>query len=340
MRKMHGIAQTTNGQMMTAWTGNTPWHNLGQQAKGLMTSAEALEMAHLDWKVEKLPLWAVEEDGNPVRVPDTFGVFRRDEDDNLIPLSRGGKSVGRVWTALQNEDAFAFMDDLMQTQEAKIEVCGALGNGEKVWLLARMPQSVVIGGSDEVNQFILISNTHDGSGAVKILQTPIRVVCQNTLTWALNQGRGQGYNIRHTRTMMDRVDLARQALGMVNTDFLRWGEMADGMLNTQMTMGEMETYFIDVLGIEKDEEGNLKTRGRNLLESVQERLYEDTNNVGSMTGTVWQAYNTITEAIDHDFTRLADGKVSQKRQESALFGALAKKKQVAWNKAMLVVGGQ
>jgi len=59
-----------------------------------------------------------------------------------------------------------------------------------------------------------------------------------------------------------------------------------------------------------------------------------------MTGTVWQAYNTITEAIDHDFTRLADGKVSQKRQESALFGALAKKKQVAWNKAMLVVGGQ
>ena len=337
MRKMHGIAQTTNGEMMTAWTGNTPWHGLGQQAKGLMTSAEALEMAHLDWKVEKLPLWAVEEDGNPVRVPDTFGVFRRDEEGGLIPLSRGGKSVGRVWTALQNEDAFAFMDDLTQTQEAKIEVCGALRNGATVWLLARMPQSIIIGGKDVVDQFILISNTHDGSGAVKILQTPIRVVCQNTLTWALNHGRGQGYNIRHTRTMMDKVDLARDALGMVNTDFVQWGEMANGMLSTEMTMGEMETYFIDVLGIEKDEEGNLKTRGRNLLDNVVERLYEDTNNVGMMTGTVWQAYNTITEAIDHDFTRLADGKVSQKRQESALFGALAKKKQVAWNKAMSVV---
>lgn len=328
----HEIAQTTTGNYMTAWSGDTPWHGLGQQASGLMTTAEALEMAHLDWTVRKEPLYAMDEEGNPVRVPDTFGVFRDDEDGNMIPLTRKGKAVGRVWTALQNADAFAFMDEIFQNLEAKIEVCGALGNGERVWILAKMPNSIILDGVDEVQQYILISNTHDGTGSVKILQTPIRVVCNNTLTWALRQG-GLGHNIRHTGKMFDKVQEVRETFGLINQEFFEWGEMADDMLNTPMEIEDMRLYWADVLKLKRDEDGRLHKRGENKLKEVEELLYEASNNVGRMSGTLWQAYNIITEAIDHRFTTLKDGKKSLKRQESVLFGELARRKKDAWKLA-------
>lgn len=333
---MHNLAQTKDGDWMTAWSGDTPWHGLGQSADGLMTITEALEMAHLDWEVQKRPLYTLADDGyTPLRVPDTFGVFRPDTDGALVPLTRKGKSVGRVWTPLQNVDAFSFLDDLVQDQEAKIEVAGALGNGEKVWILARMPESITIEGKDEVHQYLLISNTHDGTGSVKILETPIRVVCQNTLTMALRgSNQGVGHNIRHTGKMMDRVDQARKAMGLANKNFYEWGEMAAELYNTEMSEKDMNLFFIDTLGIKRDEEGKIHTRGMNILNQAHELLSSPTNNVGVMDGSVWQAYNVVTELVDHKLTTLKDGKKSVKRQESALFGEHSRKKQKAWKEAV------
>lgn len=129
----HDIAQTASGEYMTAWAGSTPWHGLGTSVEGLMTTTEALQKAHLDWSVVKLPLWydtAPEVLNSELdAVPDTYGVFRESE-DGLVPLTRGGKAVGRVWKPLQNVDAFAFMDEILQSHEAAIEVAGALGNGK------------------------------------------------------------------------------------------------------------------------------------------------------------------------------------------------------------------
>ena len=119
------------------FAGATPWHGLGTNVSGLMTSHDALVKANLNWQVVKKPLFYSElsnhehfsiEASKPV--PNTFGVFR-ESDDGLIPLTRNGKSVGKVWTALQNADAFSFMDEILQTQEATIEVAGALGNGHE-----------------------------------------------------------------------------------------------------------------------------------------------------------------------------------------------------------------
>tara|TARA_R110000751_G_scaffold286675_3_gene391228 strand:- start:8018 stop:9019 length:1002 start_codon:yes stop_codon:yes gene_type:complete len=326
----HAIAQTRNGDYMTAWQGDTPWHGLGTSVSGLMTAEEALSKAHLDWNVIKKPL-SYENNGLHEVIPNTFGAFREDG-DNLIPLTRG-KALGKVWKPLQNIEAFSFLDDLMQNQEAKIEVCGALGNGERVWALAKMPNSVMLKDTDKIDQYVLISNTHDGSGAVRFLHTPIRVVCANTLTWALQQGRGQGYNIRHTGKMGDRVDDAREAMGFINEDFLQWGEMASDLLTVEMDNDDRDEYFVKAFGLSYNDEGDLTTRSENILDKARTVLTRPTNQLNDMGNTAWGAYNAVTETIDHEFTKLRNGEKSLKRMESTLFGPFAKKKQGAWKLA-------
>jgi len=327
----HNIAQTKNGKWMTAWAGDTPWHGLGQQAEGLMTSYEALEAAHLNWEVVKLPLEYKQPDELYDVVPDTYGVFRVEEGE-YIPLTRS-TAVGRVWKPFQNVDAFSFLDELTQTLEAKIEVCGALGNGHKVWCLAKLPESIIIDNVDVVDQYILIVNSHDGSGSVKIFLTPIRVVCNNTLTLAL-RGRSGGYNIRHTGKLNNRVEEAREALGLINTDFYEWGEQAASLLDISLTEHQMDMYFIDALDLTYNKEGDLTTRSQNLLNTVKSNLDNTTNSIGKMKGTAWAAYNALTEAVDHQFTKLANGEKSMKRMESALFGTFARKKGKAFEMAL------
>ena len=334
---MHNLAQTKNGQYMTAWVGDTPWHKLGTQAEGLMTATEALQYAHLDWLVEKRPLYNRNEAGELKVVPDTFGVFRRDENEdgriNWIPLNRG-TAVGRVYQVFQNVATLDFLDELTQTQEAKIEVVGALGRGEKVWVLAKLPDSILINGVDKIDQYILIVNSHDGSGSLKIFLTPIRVVCQNTLTMALSGRRGGGYNMRHTGKIYDRLEEARKVLGMVNKDFMEWGELAQQLVQVKLTEDEMESYFIDALNLTFNDKGDLTTRSNNMLNTVKGLLGNEKNTLNGMGGTAWAAYNAVTEAIDHEFTTLANGKVSEKRMESALFGTYSRTKQKAFVKAL------
>jgi len=192
-----------------------------------------------------------------------------------------------------------------------------------------------VGSGDEMHAYVLISNTHDGTGSVKFLLTPIRVVCNNTLTLALGMNTTR-YNMRHTSKMGERIDEARMALGLVRQGMGEWTEMANGLINVEMGVEDMNDYFIDTLGLsyKKDEPEVLTTRSSNILSSVHQVLVRPTNMVGGMEGTAWAAYNAVTEYIDHEATSLRNGEKSLKRMESALFGTLSKTKQKAWTNAM------
>ena len=327
-------AEETNGTgHMMAWTGDTPWHGLGTKVDGLMTTHEALHKAGLNWTVEKRPLTYMHNDELRV-VPETYAVVREDG----VPLTRNGKAVGRVFTCLQNVDSLSFLDELLQSHEAAIEVAGALGYGEQVWVLARLPDVFTVGNGDEMHAYVLISNSHDGTGSVKFLLTPIRVVCWNTLTLALGM-KTTRYNMRHTSKMSERIDEARMALGLVREGMGLWTEMASGLINVEMSVGEMNDYFIDTLNLsyKKNEPDVLTTRSTNILKSVHQVLVRPTNMVGNMEGTAWAAYNAVTEYIDHEATSLRNGEQSLKRMQSALFGTLSKTKQNAWNNAMELI---
>ena len=330
---MHGLAQTKDEEWMTAWAGNTPWHRLGTKTDGLMTSQEALKKAHLDWQVEKLPLRYVDTNGLVSTVPETYGVFRNDG-EKYVPLTRNGKAVGKVWKAWQNVDALSFIDELFQTHDGKIEVCGALGNGERVWVLARMPNNIVLDGVDTINQFLLISNCHDGTGSVVIMLTPIRVVCQNTLNMALQSGSDFIWRIRHTGKKDTHLQKVLKIFAEANESFYAWGEQAAQLLDIEMSLDEAKEYFIDTLQLKRNKEtDNLATRGQGMLNKCVALLAGENNKVGDMEGTAWAAYNAVTEYIDHHATELRNGDKSIKRMESALFGPLARRKQAAWKNA-------
>ena len=330
---MHDIAQTKDEEWMTAWAGSTPWHKLGTKTDGLMTSQEALKKAHLDWQVEKLPLRYVDTNGLVSTVPETYGVFRNDG-EKYVPLTRNGKAVGKVWKAWQNVDALSFIDELFQTHDGKIEVCGALGNGERVWVLARMPNNIVLDGVDTINQFLLISNCHDGTGSVVIMLTPIRVVCQNTLSMALQRGSDFIWRIRHTGKKDTHLQKVLEIFAEANESFYAWGEQAAQLLDIEMSLDEAKEYFIDTLQLKRNKEtDNLATRGQGMLNKCVALLAGENNKVGDMEGTAWAAYNAVTEYIDHHATELRNGDKSIKRMESALFGPLARRKQAAWTNA-------
>jgi len=339
-------------------SGQTPWHRLGVTTPGLMTSQECLELAHLDWTVHKVPLEAKvpvyartptgrikrKKDGTPVikrteilEAPETYMTYREAKGGgDRRALSRKGKAVGRVYVPLQNHDAFTFMDELVQSQEANFDCAGALGQGEKVWMLAKIPHSINIGDDDRQDLYVLLTNSHDGTGSVKVLPTTVRVVCQNTLSMALGEAKSREeiFNIRHTGNMMNRVDDVREAFGWAMKWHEEFGVIANDLIQVKMTKKAMDEFFIEVFDLstypEKDSAGEKHSKRGQLVTSSKRRLKElnsikkrKSNRIGQMNDTAWQGINVVTEWVDHEARIIKSGKNAGKaklrRDESAVF---------------------
>jgi phage/plasmid-like protein (TIGR03299 family) len=170
-----------NGEASMFYVDEVPWHGLGTKLEGPATAQEAISAAKLDWPVIKIPLYAGGDGERKHRVPDRFAI---------VPAHRWGREdcpafgiVGNDYTPLQNHEAFDFFDSIVGEKAAIYHTAGALGDGERIWILARLPTDIHVAG-DAVNKYLLLSNTHDGNNSVQAKFTPIRVVCENTLTMA------------------------------------------------------------------------------------------------------------------------------------------------------------
>lgn len=175
-----------------------PWHNLGIIVEEAPTSADAIRLAGLDWRVEQKPLFL--EDGTKIE-----GNFANVRSSDNKPLG----IVGNKYKIVQNSDAFEFTDALLG-EGVRYETAGSLKDGKVIWLLAKMPETVEILG-DKVEPYMVFTNTHDGSGAVRVCMTPIRVVCNNTLNMALGRAK-RVWSARHTGSITNRLDDARETL--------------------------------------------------------------------------------------------------------------------------------
>lgn len=175
-----------------------PWHNLGIIVEEAPTSADAIRLAGLDWRVEQKPLFL--EDGTKIE-----GNFANVRSSDNKPLG----IVGNKYKIVQNSDAFEFTDALLG-EGVRYETAGSLKDGKVIWLLAKMPETVEILG-DKVEPYMVFTNTHDGSGAVRVCMTPIRVVCNNTLNIALNRAK-RVWSARHTGSITNKLDDARETL--------------------------------------------------------------------------------------------------------------------------------
>jgi len=281
-----------------AYTGQVPWHGQRVKLDNPMTAEQAIIAGNLGWEVVKEPLYF-----DPVRtikVKDRYATRRTDR----LDAPDGGQlgCVGRGYNVLQNTDAFKFLDPLRLADRAVYHTVGALDGGRRIWLLAKLPGEIKVVGDDITEKYLLLSNSHDGTTAVRIAFTPIRVVCQNTLNLALRTA--EGLWIKHYADVHDRIKEAYRLLNIVNDAYDRAASTMKAMAKVQIGADQLKRYFQAVMPITTDNEEQ-KTR---MIQRHQrwEHLFTegDGNRLPGVKGTVWAAYNGITQWVDREsYTR-------------------------------------
>jgi len=206
----------------------TPWHGLGTIVQEAPTSLEALKLAGLDWDVVQEPAYRK----NGVIVDDTF-LNVRTSDDKVL-----GK-VGNRYKIVQNRDAFDFTDNLIGG-DVRYETAGSLRDGKCTWLLVKLPDSEILG--DAINNYVCFSNTHDGTGAVKCIVTPVRVVCQNTLNYAISSAN-RSWSMRHTSNIQYKMDEARNVLKLAELYNENLKKTAEKLALERMSNADVDNFL-------------------------------------------------------------------------------------------------
>lgn len=283
----------TNGQFsFVSAGGEVPWHRKGiVLSQQFLTAAECMMHANLGYMVVKKPLYAFDEcalDKSPFsKVEDYFATIRTDTGQSL-------GVVGNRYTIVQNIDGFAFFDAIVGEGAAIYTTAGALGKGEAVFITAKMPNYIRIEGTDDVSEvYVVLKMSHDGSGSIKAMVTPIRVVCQNTLNAALRSAKNI-VSIRHTESAKERLDEAHKLLGISHLYVEEVGQIFNRMKKVHIS-DEAFTSLIEALFTSQAEDSS---RIEKIHEAVME-TYQTGIGQEKILGTVWGAYNGITHYLDH-----------------------------------------
>ena len=308
------------------YVGETPWHKLGIQLDKEVSSAEAINAAGLNWIVNKKQL-VLQEDPSVI-IPSRFATVRADNNQVL-------GVVGGEYTVLQNADAFRFCDALVGEAAAMYHTAGALGNGEIIWILAKLPKTIKLKNDDDIENYLLFSHRHDGKQRVRVMFTPIRVVCQNTLNQAINNNKNTAF-IKHTRTMGLKLQDTRDQLGILYKQIDVFEELSNKMAEKQIKVATLKDYLgklnlaTELLDGDSAEFIAKQTRRAETEETVTS-LFEFGPGamLKSAKGTVWGAYNAVTRFVDYDKDMRSDD-----RSKSLLFGGGALLKTRAWQEAI------
>ena len=231
----------------------TPWHGLGTKVMEAPDSEGALIAAGLNWNVIQEPIFTGENE--PIR---GYKANIRDSDRRVLGV------VTDRYKVIQNHEAFAFTDELLG-QGVRYETAGSLQDGKKVWLLAHMPHEYIISG-ERISPYLLFSNTHDGSGAIKVALTPIRVVCNNTLNLALSTAK-RSWSMVHTGDIRSKMQEARDTLFMAERYMDELGKEFEALRLKKLSDQKVMEYIEVLLPVE---DGSTPQQIRNI-----ERLRED-----------------------------------------------------------------
>src|SRR5581483_4472215 len=227
---------TTNGKTAMMYVGEVPWHRLGTKLDQPATAGEAIEAAGLNYLVELKPLKTNE--GHDIS---TRKATVRSDTNAVLGV------VGNGYVPVQNLQAFGFLDAIVADGGLRYHTAGALGKGEKIWMLAKLPGHIQVKNSaDIVDKFLLLSNAHDGSAALRVYFTPIRVVCQNTLALAERRSQGQGVSILHKGDLEAKIKEAQQVLGFATQFYDDAAERINQLASYYPTQAQVSAYFQEI----------------------------------------------------------------------------------------------
>lgn len=284
-----------NGNM--AYVGERPWHGLGKQVSETVSAAEMISLAGLDWEVEKRAARGARvvkekpsgllEDG---RSYSRYEIIRkpRKADEEEVVLG----TVTNRYELLQNKDAFAFFDTIVDQKRAFFETAGALGDGERIWVMAKMPNDIEVVAGDVCKKYLLLSNTHDGKGSVIVKFTAVRVVCQNTLIMSLEDGQ-KAFRVRHSKSMSNRLEEIAELIQATTEVYAKAAVVFKKMAAEKMDDKALQEYLEAVYprtekqkaeGTESKNWSNIRVL-YNTLPNLQ---------LPYVKGTMWAAYNAMT----------------------------------------------
>ena len=262
----------------------TPWHGLGTRVLEAPSSQEALRLSGLDWNVIQEPIYTKENE----RIP-SYKANVRDSDRKTLGV------VTDRYKVIQNTEAFAFTDALLG-EGVRYETAGSLQDGKRIWLLAHMPHEYIIGG-EHISPYLVFINTHDGSGAVRVAITPVRVVCSNTLNLALAQAK-RSWSMIHTGNVQGKLEEAKETLLMAREYMDELGKEFENLRKKELSDKKV-LDFIEIL-IPKDENftPQQKKNVQRLRDDMKLRYFEapDLKDVGR---NAYRFINAVSDFATH-----------------------------------------
>lgn len=297
-----------------AYIGDTPWHGSGVYCgEEPMTGADAIVYAELDKPVEKRPLWTADAEGNPTVKLDNHIAIVQAYDDIVFGVQSPS------YTPIQNTESVDFMDALVEEGLMRYHTVGALRQGQRIWLLGKIGQSDILP-NDVIDRYLFLWNTHDGSGAFRVLFTKTRVVCANTARIALAGGKGEGVCFRHTTNIKNKLEKAKEVLGLANQEFDQFVEFAKLLTKYKMKVADFEK-FAEAM-VPDNPELDINTRAENTRQEIT-NLFEGGRgqDIKGVAGTGWAAYSAVVEFANYYRTSRGGAAAQERRFESSLFGS-------------------
>lgn len=302
-----------------AYAGEKPWHGLGVPVSNDLTPQQMQTKAGLDWEVTKEDLYI--SDGQTV--PGKKALVRS-SDGTIFDV------VGNDWNPIQNDDAFAFFNEYVAAGDVEMETAGSLKGGRNVFALAKVKESFSILGDDQVDSYLLFSNPHEYGKAIDIRFTPVRVVCNNTLTFSLQAASKNFVKLNHRTTF--NPDLVKEQMGLASEKFAMYKDMAEFLSTKKFSVDSLVKYYNDVFphtyaNSREKEVKTVQDLTKNGKQAMDVLYTQPGANFGE--GTWWQALNSVTYLTDHVM-----GKNAESRMQSSWFGQNQARKVRAVNKAV------
>jgi phage/plasmid-like protein (TIGR03299 family) len=312
------------------------WHGLGQIVTEYPNSKDALQFAGLGYTVDKRPLFTytdrprfdtvggIDLQVPELEIPGQFATIRRDNNAFL-------GIVGKDYEVVQNEEAFTFFDAIVGGGDGILyETAGALGQGERIFITAKLPGYIRVGSDDLIDKYIFLTTSHDGSGCIIAAFTPIRIVCNNTLNAAL-RNCSNVVKIRHTAGASDKLKDAHKVMGMADKlshmmedVFNQWSKIpvSDQQLQKLIRMAMSPGKEV-LTKLEADKFEETSTVFKNTCARVFEyAMMSDTQQLDTTRGTLFGAYNAVTGF----FQNVQDYKGDEEKMKSLIYGGTAQTK--------------
>lgn len=270
------------------YTREKPWHGLGTMVAEAPNSKDALRLAGLNWKVLQEPVYTENKE-----LIQGYKANVRDTDRKVLGV------VTDRYKVIQNEEAFAFTDTLLG-KGVRYETAGSLQEGRRVWMLARLPREFIIGG-ERISPYMVFSNTHDGSGAVKTALTPIRVVCNNTLNLALRTAK-RSWSMIHTGDISGKIEEAKNTLLLADEYMTALGQEFENLRKIKLSEKQVLDYIKILLPMEENY-SLLQKRGVEKLRADMKMRYFDAPDLKDVGNNGYRFVNAVSDFATHSTPR-------------------------------------